>query len=146
MTPAAVRRLWPLALLVVLPLAGAAAGRLASPALARSHYIVQVAERVWLEESQGWADRSLQSEAARASGVPLDQLFADAREVRERFRLGGGWLGGWCGLIVALSLWGYARERARHEFEADAAWCVECARCFMHCPMERKRRRKGARE
>jgi len=135
----------PLLTIPILALIGAMAGWLAAPALSRNHYLVQVAERIWLEESQGLKDRTLQSTAFRYTGIPTQQLYADARAVQRRFRIGGTLFGFWCGLVIAFTAARVYSERRRHDYAPDPAHCVACARCYMACPIERQRLREEMR-
>jgi ferredoxin len=126
-------------LIVSLALLGALWGRLAAPALSRTHYAVQAAERVWLEESQGLTDRTLQSKATRTQGIPAEKVYARAHAVQRRFRLGATLFGLWCGLAAALRIVRILSERRRREAVADRAHCLACGRCFLACPVEHQR-------
>ncbi|HUT26125.1 MAG TPA: hypothetical protein VM492_17465 [Sumerlaeia bacterium] len=128
-------------LILSLALLGGLAGLLAAPALSRAHYLVQVAERVWLEESEKTPERTLQSNAFRATGIPIEDLFEDARRIRDRFRTGSTLFGLWCGLAAGLKIASILSRRARREYEAEAGHCLACGRCFLSCPVERKRLR-----
>ena len=125
-----------IAVLLLLPLLGAALGCLAGPTLARMDYIVQVAERVWLEQSTGLEERTLQSEAFYATNTPSANLFEQAREIRVAFRRGTAWFGLWCGLVAALTIVSALSPRRRREFLADPGECLACARCYEACPVE----------
>ena len=127
------------ALMIFLPLAGAGLGWFAGPALSGSHYLVQTAERVALEEAKGLTDRTFQSEAFRSTGRTPESLYAQARQAQAGFKKGGAWFGGWCGLMATMMLLGIAFERRRTRFEASRAHCVECSRCYLTCPIERER-------
>jgi len=126
-------------LLPVLVAVGVWLGGLAGPALARKHRIVSLAQRVHLEETgavQGTTDASA---AFRATGEPLEKLFADAGVVRNRFVLASRFGGGWMGLVIGLKLISLAIRRKRTDYEADPVRCIGCARCFRYCPEELKR-------
>lgn len=129
----------PLLTILILALIGAMAGWLAAPSLSRNHYLVQVAQRIYLEESLGIKERTLQSTAFRNTGIPTQQLYADAHAVQRRFRIGGTLFGLWCGLVIAFASVRVYSERRRHDYAPDPAHCVSCARCYMACPFERQR-------
>ena len=129
-------------LVVVLVALGGFFGRLAGPALSRTHYLVQVAERLHLEESQGLEEETLQTTAFRNLGLPAEQLYADARDVREKFVLAATLFGIWCGLVAALKMHAILAEGRRDIFEPDPAHCVACSRCYLSCPIERTRLKK----
>ena len=125
--------------ILLLPLVGAAVGYSAGPFLARYDDTVQVAARLALEESEDLTEMTLESEAFRDTGRPVEELYADARGVIGRFRLGGALLGAWCGLVVGLKLAGQARIPTREIYDIDHSLCVSCARCFLNCPREHLR-------
>ena len=129
----------PLVLLLIAPLAGALLGRLAGPFFARADDTVQLSARVWREDVERLSDRTLESEAFRATGRPRSELFEEARNVECRFKTGTALFGAWCGLVMALKLIAAVRIQPRRIYEADGADCVACGRCFMSCPRERLR-------
>ena len=127
-------------LIFALPVAGWFAGRAVAPALSRDHYIVQVAERLYLEESRGLEERTLQSTAFRATGgMPVERLYEQAREAQGQFAVGAPLFGCAAGLIAAITILLIARDRRRDEYEADRAHCLSCGRCYLSCPVERDR-------
>ncbi|MCX7011850.1 MAG: hypothetical protein NTW86_04665 [Candidatus Sumerlaeota bacterium] len=134
-----IRRLALLGLIAACALAGAGAGWLAGPGLARYNYFVQTAERVWQEQSQGLTEQTLQSTAFRATGLPASTLYEQARQIRASFQRGGALFGLWCGLVVGCSIVGALHERRRTIWEPDPARCLACARCYLTCPVERER-------
>jgi len=128
------------ALTVLLTVVGAFAGRWAGPSLARANATVRLAEHVALEEAQGLTERTLESQAFRETGRNADDLFAEARKIKERFRLGGMLLGMFCGLAVGLKMIRHARRANDPFYHIDQEACVSCGRCFAFCPRERLRR------
>jgi ferredoxin len=122
--------------------AGALLGWRAGPALSKAHYIVQVAERVWLEESQGLTEQTRQSEAYRKTGLPSEHIYRQAREIRGRFQIGGALFGLWCALTAGSSLGSIFSRRPPREYEPDPAHCLACGRCYLSCPVERERRKQ----
>ena len=128
--------------LVASPLLGAFAGRLAGPFLARVDDRVALAGRIWQEDSEGLAERTLASEAFRATGKPSAALFAEARGVVQSFRVGGAVFGLWCGLVIGLKLLWLAGVPRNTTYEVDQAHCVACGRCFEYCPREQLRLRE----
>jgi NAD-dependent dihydropyrimidine dehydrogenase PreA subunit len=147
-------------------LLGAISGWLAGPSLANSNYIVKTAGEVWTEESAATEeDWTLRSEAFRRTGAPqlveywkargmdfnsqsaaIDMfglLYAQAGEIRGKFRVGGTVFGVWCGLVVGLSLLSAIKARRRPAYQPDPAHCVACGRCYWSCPVERERAGKA---
>lgn len=126
-------------LLPVLVAAGAWLGGLAGTNLMRRHRIVNLAERVHLEETGKVEGTTDASAAFRVTGAPVENLYADTYAVRRRFVLAGRLCGGWVGLVVGLKLITLAIRRKRQDYEADQTRCVACARCFRYCPQELQR-------
>ena len=126
--------------LIALPLLGAGIGRLSGPALSRLNYIVNVAEHVWNEEKNGPGKEEDQLvKAFRSTGMPATQIYDQAREIRERFTRGATWFGLWCGLVAGIRLASSLVWRRRHVYESDPMDCLACGRCYLSCPLERKR-------
>ena len=131
-----------LSLIVALMAAGAVAGRVAAPSLARANYVVQVAEHYVREkgaaaESSG---ESLQTRAVRVLGLSGDAIVEQAREVQGQFRVGAPIFGAWCGLAAGLTIAASMRRKRRIEYDTHPARCLACARCFEVCPVEHRRR------
>lgn len=74
----------------------------------------------------------------RAAKDP-EGLRTAAVQVRERFRTGGWWFGGWMALVVAVRLIVWSQRPQRTDFEPDRSACVACGRCYTSCPNERVR-------
>jgi len=126
-------------LVLSLPVVGGVSGYLAGPFLARANDTVRLAERIYEEDSAGLAERTLESEAFRATGRPTEELFAEARGVERRFTVGGMLLGLWCGLAASVRLLWAARTPLQEIYDVDVGACLACGRCFMSCPRERLR-------
>jgi len=132
-----------LALLPLLVFLCGWAGAAAKVRTSRMHATVRLAERVYIEEAgkvQGTTDPS---SAFRATGKEIEQLYSDASAIRERFGLGGWFVGGFIGLVAGLKLIGVSLWRRRTDYEADRAGCLACGRCFEYCPREHARLRKS---
>ncbi len=130
-----------LLLVIALPLAGAVVGYLAAPVVARSHFLVQQADQVRLEQANPDAPRTLQSDAFRAHGTKADDLFAQAAAVERRFRVATPVFGAFCGLVFALLNVGLNADRRREIYEIDYSLCLACGRCYSYCPIEQRRRK-----
>jgi NAD-dependent dihydropyrimidine dehydrogenase PreA subunit len=79
------------------------------------------------------------SDAFRATGEDVKELYDEASGIIDRFALGGWLLGGFVGLVVGLKLVGLSVRRQRTDYEADRASCLACGRCFEYCPREHLR-------
>ncbi len=132
------KRLALLLLLVpVLIAAGAWVGSSLWPVTARAHATVRLAERVRLEnqgEVEGTTDAS---DAFRATGQPAVELYEQANTIRDQFRFGGWFFGGFIGLVAGVKLVGSSIRRRRNDYEADRASCFACGRCYKYCPRHR---------
>jgi NAD-dependent dihydropyrimidine dehydrogenase PreA subunit len=139
-------------LLVLLCALGSLAGYLAAPALARQHYSVRMAERLFAQQTRDLKNESLKEkirldqdknsfemQAVRTLGLSPNQLYDEAREVHRRFRIGSLLFGLWCGLVAGLKLLNLFVTRRGTFYEADKAHCLACGRCYLACPVEHKR-------
>ena len=122
---------------------GGLLGYWAGPFFARENLTVQVAARVALEDAQGLTDRTLESEAFRATGRPTAELYAEAAQIVRRFRVGSALLGAFCGLALGMKLLGQSGTPRWTTYTIDQDECVSCARCFLSCPRERLRLKKA---
>jgi len=107
--------------------------------LMRNHRTVKLAGRVYLEETGKAPGTTGSSAVFRASGTPVERLYADARVVSDRFVLAGRLCGVWIALVIGGKLIALSIRRKHHDYEADRARCVACARCFQSCPQELQR-------
>jgi ferredoxin len=128
-----------LLLLPVLVAVGAWGGHKLHAQLARAHWRVRVAERVYQEETAQVEGTTDASDAFRATGVAPDVLYAEATQIRRGFAIGGPLLGGFVGLAVGGTLLSLSVKRRREDYEADPAGCLACGRCYQYCPKEHER-------
>lgn len=131
-----------LAVLPMLVLLGGWAGSSLKAVTARAHATVRLAERIYLEETGAVTDTTDASSAFRATGKPIEQLYAEASNIRDRFGFGGWFFGGFVGLVAGLKLIGLSIFRQRKDYEAERASCLACGRCFEYCPREHVRQNK----
>ena len=108
--------------------------------LALLHRDVQLAREVAADQPNPTTLPSDTLKVFRASGQTPDQLFADVQNLRHRFRFASALLGVWMGLVISSKLLSHTIRRRRTDYTADAGTCLACARCFMSCPVELKRR------
>ena len=133
-----------IAVLILLPLAGAAAGRLGSPALARVHRDVRLADLVEGGAQGRTAEEADMLRSHRLSAEPAEAVLRRARAVEGRFAWGGALLGAWVGLVVLVKALAAMRRSRRVEYEVDQAACLACGRCYRYCPRERLRWKEGS--
>jgi len=108
----------------------------------RMHPTVRLAERIYLEEAGLVRDITDPSTAFRATGRQINDLYAEASHIRDRFAIGGWILGGFMGFVIALKLTAVSVWRQRTDYEPDRAGCLACGRCFKYCPREHVRLNK----
>lgn len=128
-----------LALLPVFLVIGFVLGGISGTSLAKKHRVVDLAERIHLENT-GKAEGSTDASAAfRATGKPDEELFKEALALSHRYFLAGRLCGIWVALVVGLKLVSLAIRRKHSDYEADQTRCLSCARCFKSCPQELQR-------
>ena len=107
--------------------------------LSKMHPTVNLAELIDREDAIGAAGITVETRTFRSSGTATETLFQEANSVRDRFRTGGWWLGGFLGLIFGFKLVNLSVFRTRVEYEPDRESCFSCGRCFSYCPNEHVR-------
>ena len=123
-------------LLPVLVGLGVWLGGVTGKSLAGKHRTVDLAARVYLEESGKVSGATDASVAFRMTGAPVADLYAAARVVRDRYLMAGRLGGAWIALVIGFKLIALTVCRKRQEYETDPTRCVACARCFKSCPQE----------
>lgn len=124
--------------LILLPLwigLGGWFGGYLGPTLSQGNSTVQLAERIWLEDTGQVAERSDASTAFRSTGRPLEALHAEVLNIRQQFVLGGGLFGAFAGGVIGLKLVLLSIRRRRVDYEINRGGCVSCGRCFDSCPV-----------
>jgi NosR/NirI family nitrous oxide reductase transcriptional regulator len=131
------RRLGVLILLLpVLAALGFGVGSLLKEPLSHMHPTVRLAERVAAEELGRYEELSIESEAFRSSDQPVEELFAEAVELKAGFGRGGRWLGAFIGIVIGCKLIGVSILRKRDGYEPDRGTCYSCGRCYKYCPVK----------
>ena len=135
----------------LLVVAGGWLGGMLGPTMARLNPTVALADRLRAESAGLVKGTTDATDAFRATGRTAGELYAEADAVERRFtarwrpagvRVGLAHLfGAFVGLAVALKIIALSVRRRRDGYEPDAAACVECGRCFAHCPIEQARRK-----
>lgn len=131
-------------LVPVLTAAGILIGGFISDSASRVNARVRLADRIYLEDKgtvEGTIDASL---AFRATGVEVEELYADADTIKGRFKVGGYWFGGLVGLVIGIKLILLSIRFRREDYVASRAGCVACGRCYAYCPREHVRLDKVA--
>ena len=128
-----------LVLLPVLALACGWAGAGLKAVTSRVHATVRLADRIYMEDDGMVEGTTDASDAFRATGKDVKELYDEASAIIGKFTLGGWFLGGFIGLVIGLKLVGLSIRRQRQDYEADKASCLACGRCYEYCPREHLR-------
>jgi NosR/NirI family nitrous oxide reductase transcriptional regulator len=107
--------------------------------LSRLHPTVSLAEEVLLENTGKRTEMTDATKAFRSTGRTADELFAEARSIRDKFHKGSWILGGFIGLALWLSFISLFIRRRQLEYDVDKGACFSCGRCFAYCPYEQVR-------
>jgi NosR/NirI family transcriptional regulator, nitrous oxide reductase regulator len=136
-------------LIILLPVLigiGAWTGNSLAPFVSRSHPVVSLAERIWVEENKGASDTTDASQVFRASGETIPSLYKHAGAIRAGFEKGGWFFGGFLGLVLGGKLILLSLRPRQRDYEAERAGCVSCGRCFKYCPKEQELRLQKIKE
>lgn len=119
------------------------AGTRLAPTFSRMNSRVRLAERIHLEETGRAEDTIDESDAFRATGQPIEELYDEAILIGKQFTRGSMFFGVFVGLVAMLKLTALTTRRTRINFEPDRSRCFACGRCFDYCPQEHARRKKN---
>ncbi len=117
---------------------GAVAGYSIYEPLARMHPKVWLSERVAMEDQGVFKTDILETKTHRAGDTPTDVLNAEAIAIREKFKIGGAWLGGFIALVIVLKLVKLSTVPKRDIYTPNKSTCFSCGRCYPYCPVEAK--------
>ncbi|MDD4872227.1 MAG: 4Fe-4S binding protein [Kiritimatiellae bacterium] len=132
-------------LLILLPflaIGGGWAGSRLDVVLARENPTVRLAEAIQQNDQSELKLMVFEKEAFDGSGMKKEDLYVQAHTLRNKFRKGGWFMGGFLGVVFGCSLIGVSIKRTRDSYEPDRGACLSCARCFMSCPKEHQRIKK----
>jgi ferredoxin len=134
-----------IALLPVFIVLGIFIGMRIGAPLSRVDSTVSLAHRIMLEdageieESEESTLASDASDAFRETGRPSYQLYQEALSIDRKFRIGGGILGAFLGLVLGMKMIQLSVRRSREDYQMNQTTCLSCARCFSSCPVENVR-------
>jgi len=129
-------------LFLLLPILVAAGGFLVSNMsipFSRMHADIRLAERIFMEDTEQVLDTIDETDAFRATGKPIEQLYLDADSIRHDFTTGGWMLGGFLGLVIGAKLIRLSLYRRRTDYQAHRAYCLACGRCYEYCPVHQEK-------
>jgi ferredoxin len=117
-------------------LLGGYAGSRSNAYLARVHQDVSLAELLIAHPELKEDPDNIDVQAFLSSGTSFESLVAKAGSIREKFRTGGWFAGGFIGLVIGLTLMNQLVFRSRKDFEPHKGDCYSCGRCMDYCPVE----------
>jgi ferredoxin len=106
--------------------------------LARAHQDVFLSELIISNPDLLNDPENLDIQTFLSSGKSLDILVEDARIVRNKFRKGGWYLGGFIGFVFGITLVNQAVFRRRQDYEPHKGDCFSCGRCIDYCPIKKE--------
>jgi NAD-dependent dihydropyrimidine dehydrogenase PreA subunit len=120
---------------------GALAGYYMNEPLARMHPTVSLDDRIAAEDAGKIKEDILESKTFRAAKQTTTELHAEALAIREHFKKGGAWLGGFLALTIALKLISLSTVPKRTVYTPHKETCFSCGRCYPYCPVEAEPKR-----
>jgi len=120
---------------------GAVAGYYMNEPLARMHPTVTLSDRIAAEDVGKIKEDILESKTFRAAKQTSPELHAEAAAIRERFKKGGAWLGGFLALTISLKLISLSTVPKRTVYTPHKETCFSCGRCYPYCPVEAEPKR-----
>jgi polyferredoxin len=129
-------------LLPVLILAGGYTGRNLNAVLAKINPTVQLAEEVFRynKRTQNMTENlpeNIDVEGFKASGKTEQQLFKEAKKIKEEFKTGSMLVGGFLGLAIGLMLLNLSVYQYKKDYSPNKGECFSCGRCIDFCPIKK---------
>ncbi len=124
-------------LLPVLILIGGYAVSKSHVFLSRAHPDVYLAELLVAHPEMKNNTENIDIKTFMSSGKSLDTLVQEARIIRDKFREGGWFLGGFIGFVLGLTLLNQVIYRKRTDYQPHKGNCFSCGRCMKYCPVKK---------
>lgn len=106
--------------------------------LSTVHPTVKLAEEINYEIKIGKKTDTEESKAFHKSGMPKEQLFADAAVIQSQFHKGSWIAGGFLGLFFAIALISSSVARPVKDYTPHRGNCVSCGKCYKSCPVDKQ--------
>lgn len=126
-----------MALVPVLAIAGGFIGAKSHIYLSRVHSDVYLAELMITNPELKEDEENLDIQAFLESGETFEELVVRAEQIRETFRKGSIFLGGFIGLALGIVLLNQVVFRKREIYEPHKGDCFSCGRCMDYCPVDK---------
>ena len=104
--------------------------------LAKANSTVHLAELLITQPELISESDNLDIETFRSSGKTIDELVAEAKDIKQQFYIGSWWLGLFLGLVIGIKLLNHFRFRKQEEYQANKTDCLSCGRCMDYCPVK----------
>ncbi|MDR2937318.1 MAG: 4Fe-4S binding protein, partial [Prevotellaceae bacterium] len=112
-------------------------GYLVSDKLANVNKAVRTAILVERYANLSPEEQPLEVSTFLSQGASVEELSAQAAQIRKQFRTLSAVAGGLMGLVISLTLLGLSVKRGRKIYTVDNSSCVSCGRCFGYCPQNK---------
>jgi len=126
-------------LCILIPLLAFAGGFIGSrlhETLAHVNYKIRLSEKVMAASDKLTSEESIELDAFKSSGQTNEQLYAEAREILNKFYWGGWLVGGFVGLVFGFMLAGLLLKKYNADYVPNKANCLSCTRCVDYCPVK----------
>lgn len=123
---------------VLIPLWMLAGGYIISSShiyLSKANRTVQLAELLITQPELKQDPDHIDVQTFLAAGKTMENLVAEASQIRIQFYYGGWILGGFLGLAFGLIFTKKTMYRSRQDYVPDKGNCVSCGRCMDYCPV-----------
>jgi len=123
---------------IMIPLFAFVGGLLGSKThvfLSNAHPDVYLAELLTVHPELKSDEDNIDIQTFLASGKTMETLVEEATIIRNQFKKGGWWLGGFIGLALGLILLNQLVFRTRKDYVANKTNCFSCGRCMDYCPV-----------
>lgn len=120
---------------------GAYLGNQIHTTLAKVNPKVQMAQEIYRYNEMAKKNpenmpENIDVEGFKASGKTETQLFKEAAEIIEKFKMGGTLLGGFIGLVFGITLIQLSVYRYKEDYSPNKGECFSCGRCMDFCPVK----------
>ncbi len=103
--------------------------------LSKAHPDVYLAELLITHPELKADQENLDIQAFLESGQTFEELVENASLIREKFKTGGWYLGGFLGLVIGVMIMNQFIFRKREDYSPHKADCLSCGRCMDYCPV-----------
>jgi len=132
------RLIWAVILLPLWIIMGAYAGSRSYIFLSRANQKVALTEMLVAHPELQEGSDNIDIQTFMESGKSFEQLVEEAEIVRQDFKKGGWYFGGFLGFVIGMMLVRLMIFRTREDYTPDRGACFSCGRCMDYCPVDKK--------